>query len=103
MSDIETHTLIVLSTAHITQTTGIWLEKQGSLFAGNFTDPFSWPDLSMGLTPYGWLVYVTQESVENALPGDLSQVLNFAHERGAAYVLLDRDGGTIEELPTYEW
>ena len=80
----EIRSFLTLSTAHITKRTSDRLTKCNYNY-GN----------------YGHFVYVGGPHWD--MPGDLLEVSNYARACGCQYVLFDRDGDTIDKLPTYEW
>ena len=93
--EIETH--LVLSTAHIAVTTAELLDRWASM------QPGSRPH-SVATTDYGWFVSTyLLEHVATPTPTELTAILEFARGQGCAWVLLDRDGDTLAELPTFDW
>lgn len=51
----------------------------------------------------GAFVHVPSEEEENEpgniVPSDLKKVFSYARERGCSWLIIDRDGDTIDELP----
>ncbi len=80
--------MLVLSTSHLTDATC-------NVFLPGYDGP-AWPK-----GPYGWFVYVPEDDGE--LPDDLKACLALARQKGAFWVMFDRDEVDIDELPTYEW
>lgn len=90
----EIHQILVLSTAHITQASAEALESNDLPFSAwcseyGFVISTGYPDLA-NLAP-------------DKIPDDLKAVRTYARERGAAYLMLDRDASTVDRLPTYDW
>lgn len=89
----EVHAMMVLSTAHISQETATAMEAQDLPF-------------TCFANEYGFVVSTLNfatDRFEPSIPDDLAKVQAYARERGAAYIMLDRDGPTVERLPEYEW
>ncbi|USM11459.1 hypothetical protein vBCbaSRXM_14 [Citromicrobium phage vB_CbaS-RXM] len=51
---------------------------------------------------YGALLS-TSATVPAKWPEDIQTVKDFAREQGCDYVMWDRDGPEIDELPKYDW
>lgn len=81
---LEIRSFLTLSTAHITQSTSALLSERNYNYG-----------------EYGHFIWAGGPQAN--VSGDLLDVINYARANGCAYVLLDRDGDTIDELPTYEW
>ena len=80
----EIRPFLTLNTAHITQETSESLSSR---------------DYNFG--EYGHFIWAGGPQADTS--GDLWDVINYARSLGCAYVLLDRDGDTVDDLPTYEW
>jgi hypothetical protein len=52
---------------------------------------------------YGWFVYVVEDDVDNDVPEDLRQCMEYARSLGCFWIMFDRDGSAIDQLPTYDW
>ncbi len=83
--------LLVASTAHVTA------EEAQSL-----------TDLGLARGEYGFFFYVAGDlnvvvTELGVLSEGLQGVIREAHGRGCQYVLLDRDGPSIDGIPTYDW
>lgn len=53
---------------------------------------------------YGWIICVTgTEDMADELPKPLSDCLKYADNYGCAWLTIDADGPTMDDLPTYEW
>lgn len=88
----------VLSTAHLSAATAELLDLWSS-----------WPPgdrpLDIAAAVHGWFVptRLRDESGAAPLPEDLAALITFGHERGFAYVLVDCDGDTVDDLPLRNW
>ena len=113
MPAYELTNVIVLSTAHITLVDGermTRLHRSGDWFdteAAEETGPFRG-----AFTEGGWFCTYSQcddsddtsgRVYEGGWTTELVNVLKWARENGLDYVLFDRDGPEIEELPKFEW
>jgi hypothetical protein len=93
--EIATH--LVLSTGHISAATAELLDRWTAM------DLAARP-LSVASTDYGWFVstYMIPRAGE-PIPPELDAIIALARKHGCAWILLDRDGGTIAELPIFNW
>ena len=80
----EIQSFLTLSTAHITRETSDRLTENGYNYG-----------------EYGHFIYVGGPLWD--VSGDVLDVKNYARSCGCHYILLDRDGDTVDKLPTYEW
>jgi hypothetical protein len=95
LGNLEGYKLLVLSTGHLTAATAKLLTNDpkdcGTLVApfeeGFFVSASHAPDPQRGPAEYL----------------SLWTVCEFARKQGYQYLLLDRDGDRISELPDYEW
>lgn len=88
---------VVVSTAHLTARTARYLEN---------TAVGEWPCVGGPYGDYGWFVYAHEENGHAGLdliPDDLFGVMTWARGEGAAYILFDSDGDTIDGLPSHDW
>lgn len=90
---LETPKMLVLSTAHISESTNSML---------TITDVGYWPISGGPYGDYGWFLNAGETTLKE-VPDDLKACMQFARKNGCDYLLLDRDADTTEELPTYEW
>lgn len=81
--------MLVLSTAHIAETT-----------CNLFLPEYSGPAWRKG--DYGWFVYVVEDD-DRDLPTDLVACFTLAREKGAFWIMFDRDAPTLSALPTHDW
>jgi hypothetical protein len=85
--------MLFLNTAHIEQTTSIYLDD----------------GMDFGLTvfrkgDYGWFIYVdSQDLVMSQLPDDLFACVKYAKDLGCVWICLDMDGQSDGNLPSYDW
>lgn len=89
----EVHALIVLSTAHITQETAEALHCDGF-------------DFTVWANEYGFIISTRRFNPNDPTfdpPQDLKAVIDYARQRGASYLMLDRDASTVDRLPTFDW
>ena len=55
---------------------------------------------------YGWLVYVPSEPGNEDhpdFPADLKAVMVFARKLDCDWIMFDRDGVILDELPAFDW
>lgn len=105
---LEISKMMTLSTAHIAPNTAKDLEKTARCeFPLNMLScnvPF--PVYKKG--DYGYFIYVTEDTISDALigdfcPSDLLDVAIYAENNGCNLLCLDGDGPTVPDLKTYEW
>jgi hypothetical protein len=97
MTTLEIRRFVVISTAHVSETTARRLDN---------TPAKEWPCAGGPYGEYGWLVYVHDENAgvgRDAIPTDLFEAMCWARKQGCDYVLFDCDADMIEGLPTYDW
>lgn len=90
--------MLDLSTAHITEQTGLWLDTT-ALDSGS-------PVVTYEKKEYGWLISIpsTWEYVKaERIPGDLLAVMTYARAKKCEWIMFDRDSDEVRKLPTYEW
>lgn len=102
-TNLEMHSMLCLSTAHISHETRDMLDVVCDF---NATDELS------GLAVYekygfGWFLPVDanlqaydEGDIKN-MPGDLVEALRFAYRQGADWLMLDCDGPVVEQLKDY--
>jgi hypothetical protein len=106
VSQLETFTVMVVSTAHLSKDVAEQMDKIVAARAGE-----GWPDVhawqywvvAERWSTYGWWVWAGIEDGIEDLPPCLRNVLKYAQQRDIRWVQFDCDAGTIEELPTWEW
>lgn len=89
----EIESIIVLSTAHITQETAEAFELEHLPF-------------TVWKCEYGFVVSARNfetDQFKPSIPEDLAAVQVLARDNGCRYIMLDRDGPTVEELSTFDW
>lgn len=90
---LEIHSMMALSTAHISLETKNQLEHEQI----------------NGLVVYqkeefGWFVVVPDEEEEpEHLPDDLKNLIMFAKQNECSWIMLDRDVQIISVIPTFNW
>lgn len=98
LGGLESGRYCVLSSAHLTSTTGDLLD-----------DFASWPPadrpLDIASAVHGWFVPTRAIAPERAalLPDDLTDLMRFGRDRGFDYVLVDCDGDEVDDLKTHSW
>jgi len=85
-----------ISIAHIKPETEAELEDMGEQLT-----------LILEPTSYGWMIYINSEGelpteIVEDYP-DLAACLKLAQHYGCDWLMFDRDGTVIDELPEYEW
>ena len=113
---LEIAKMLVLSTRHLTQATAnklpqghadlAYFESQRLATSSGRTkslgpdeEPDWWPTFARD---EGWVFHVGDPHDEDT-PKDLTLLLAFAQRQGVDWLMLDRDGPVVEELPHYEW
>lgn len=88
----------VLSTAHLSAATAELLDLWSSW------PPYDRP-LDIAAAVHGWFVptRLRDESGAAPLPEDLAALITFGREKGFAYVLVDCDGDTVDDLALSNW
>lgn len=89
---------VVISTGHVSHATSLWLNARSS-------DTSLLPPLTIAATPHGWFLS-TRKVPRGALadlPAELIAIQQFGMRHGCAYVLLDSDADSVEELTTFNW
>ena len=83
---LPTRTMLDLSTSHISHDTAGFLQyhRASSYQKGD----------------YGW--FVATHAMDDD-PADLVALLAFARAHGFDWIMLDRDGDVIPNLPTFDW
>ena len=97
MPQLDRRSIVVISTAHISEATASRLDT---------TPVEEWPWAGGRYGPYGWFLYAHDENAgvgDEAIPDDLMAVMKWVFSQGCDYVLFDRDGDTVEGLAVYDW
>jgi len=94
-----------LSTGHLSQNDFDILQEVANTKNGDF--PFRVVDHEFGLLvfmpPPVDLQEVLEELPESGISPNLLNVLDYAQELKCSLLNFDQDGGTIEQLPIYDW
>jgi hypothetical protein len=100
MSSLETMTVLVLSTAHVT------LAEAEAFDAGKYPEQF--PSLFKG--DYGWILYVPtkgEQSEEDkfwdGVSDGLKGAMQLCQSEGLNWLRLDSDGAVADGIPSYSW
>lgn len=97
MTSLEIRRFVVISTAHVSETTAQRLDN---------TPAKEWPRVGGHYGEYGWFVYAHDENAgvgRDAIHTDLFEVMSWARKQRCDYVLFDCDADEIESLPAYDW
>lgn len=97
MTLLETHRFVVISTAHIRETTAELLDN---------TPVKEWPCLGGTYGEYGWFLYAHDENAgvdPDVIPSELFDVMTWARKQGCNYILFDIDADEVEDLPAFDW
>lgn len=94
----EIHKMLVMSTAHVSEETAKLIDEA-------YDRKHAWAPAFARAE--GWLFYVGDENpvVKHGLdyPEEFAALFSFAMEQGCTWLMLDRDGDTVDNLPTFEW
>lgn len=92
--------LLTMSGAHLDTATWAWLDTHLQEDKLQSADNRIAAMLKGGATRYGWFVFcLSDNEAADQLPGDLRVVLAHARQRGADFVLLERDLIALDDLP----
>lgn len=97
MSNPDVRTFVVVSTAHLTETTARSLDS---------TPASAWPCAGGPYGEYGWFVYAHDENCGAGpvpIPDDLFGVMTWGRKQGFHYILFDCDGDVVDDLPSHDW
>lgn len=88
----------VVSTAHLSAATADLLDLWASWPPGN-------RPLDIAAAVHGWFVPTRQREPSEAkpIPEDLAALIAYGRARGCAYVLVDCDGETVDDLALCDW
>lgn len=93
--------MLVLSTAHLSEQT--CLAYLPDCRPGKVLEE---PIIAFEKGEYGWFVHVSEAPADSEgpdVPLELRSAIHVARREGCQWIMFDRDGDTIDELPTYEW
>jgi hypothetical protein len=90
--DLETYTMVVVSTAHITASEADALD----LGDADHLTVIPWSE-------YGWLIWCAKDADLEGTSDALLRCLEWAQSKGFEYLRLDSDGPEIPDLPKYQW
>ena len=91
--ELEIARMLVLSTAHMSPRT-----------AHHWMPHCSWSVFNKG--DYGWFMYVCDDTgitEADGVPLEIRSALHVARREGCHWIMWDRDGPVIDELPEYDW
>lgn len=99
----EIHSMLVLSTAHISSATK-------ELFDTYIADGRSRSDVTECIPyiyakfEYGWWIPIDEGlSWPDHCPSELKAMRAFALDKGCTWIMLDCDGETVHELEVFDW
>ena len=90
---LEVCTILVLSTAHMSLHT-----------AQDWMPQCPWSCFEKG--DYGWFMYVCDDvgiTEATGVPQEIRSALPVAKRSACTWIMWDRDGPVVEELPEYDW
>jgi hypothetical protein len=99
----DTRTMLVLSTGHVSKKTAKFLDEAD--YRAEAKGVRFYPSAG-GVWSYGWLIYVGDPETwpTDCLPDtSLLACASYANKAGFQYILFDRDGNLVDELPHYDW
>lgn len=97
----ETPKMLVISTGHIREETNTNFENHTDSVPGIY---YSKQNGDADGEQYGWFIPVGEEiEWSHMVSADLLAIRNVAEREGCHWIMLDRDGPYIEELPVYDW
>lgn len=96
---LEIRSLMVVSTAHLTEKTAQWLSDQTNYQLAHQHIP----SLNCGQSTYGFEVHVPIEEYDEQWPKELEALFQLARQNMISMISFDCDGPTIEGYPTYDW
>ena len=101
MSTPEICNMMILSTAHIAEEDNDLLCSRESRWDGE--KPLH---ITHAPAEYGYFVWTgTHANLvrESGFSSAFLAVLEYARDRGCRYLYLDRDGESVDDLPTFNW
>lgn len=108
LKPIETFTVVVLSTGHLTKEVAEGLDAIIEMRRDNtqhHLDPEDWRYwvIAESWSEYGWWIWADIEDGISELPASLYDCLCFARESNCRWIMFDCDGPLEEGLTRYEW
>ncbi|NTE68103.1 hypothetical protein G6M85_21090 [Agrobacterium tumefaciens] len=97
MAQLETLTVVTISTGHVSAETAAMLEAKPCA---------NWPCAGGPYAGYGWFLYAHDENCgegDQHIPDDLFAVMTWARNKGFSHVLLDRDADQVDGLTFHDW
>lgn len=93
---------LCLSTVHISQESSRWLDRSHSDYGAPFT---VWEGEHGYFFPSYFATLEPEEAATTRarIPADIWAVMEKAHAADCAFVRLDSDGPTVDDLPEYDW
>lgn len=94
--------MLVLSTAHVGETTARQLDGFRAWPVPVFA-PVVYPK-----GEFGWILPITEDMLEchttrAFLPSELLPIIDLAEVQGCTWLMFDRDAEILPGLPTFEW
>lgn len=95
--------ILDLSTGHVSFPSRDWLDAQSAISLAYRKEEDEPPIATIAGFGYGW--FLTANPTEGAaeqMPADIQKILEYARTQNCDYVVLDRDGDTVDDLPSFE-
>jgi len=103
-NQIETRTVAVLSTAHLSYGTCLWARQQ---IVSDLQDPEMPLSIDLSETMHGWFMYCDDLFPQYECPDDvkaaLLNIIEWAKRHDFQYIIFDLHADIVSDLPTYEW
>ena len=98
VSTLETPRMLVLSTSHVTRATSSNFDMQCDDVPTFY--PKTYPDGEQ----VGWIIPIDPTMPwSHMVSADLVAIRALAELNGCTWIMLDRDGDVIDELPSFDW
>jgi hypothetical protein len=95
--------ILDLSTAHVSVPSRGWLDEQSAISLAYRSVSDERPVATIAGFGYGWFLTANPpDGALEAMPEDISRLLEYARSHNCDYVVIDRDADTLEELPAFE-
>lgn len=91
-------TMLVISTAHVTEETAAWLDA--------LVHATERPFAIFPKADYGWMIWVGSTYADGevqSLPDELDNLMKHCTELGIGWLCLDRDGVQHPDFSTFDW
>jgi hypothetical protein len=96
--------MLVVSTSHVSEETAKMINRLRSTSWSSRSNDITWaPTFSRD---EGWMWYVGEENpvvLDMGWPDEFAALFSLAMKHGCNWLMLDRDGDVVDDLPTFEW